>query len=68
MADQEIADRPGKLFSAQDSIRDAGAISPAEFGDELAEFAVVLVLFQVRVRLGVIGLQAKQFIGHCLPV
>jgi hypothetical protein len=54
------------MFLVHDNNREARVIAPADFRDEVAEFAVVLVLFQARVCLGIIRLQAHQFIARFL--
>lgn len=63
---QNLDDRSGRIFLVHDSGREAGVITPADFRDEVAEFAVVFVLFQARVCLGIIRLQADQFIARFL--
>jgi hypothetical protein len=52
------------MFLVHDSDRKARVIAPAGLRDEVTEFAVVLVLFQARVCLSVIRLQARQFIAR----
>jgi hypothetical protein len=54
------------MFPIHDRGRDARVIAPTDFRDEVAEFAVVFVLFQARVSLGIIRLQAYQFIARFL--
>src|SRR5271166_2540926 len=46
--------------------RDAFGVAVAKFRDETTKLAFVMVLFQSRVSLGIIRLQAQEFIG-CFP-
>ena len=43
---QKLDDRSGRIFLVHDSGREAGVIAPGDLRDEVAEFAVVFVLFQ----------------------
>src|SRR5579859_4576735 len=61
-----LEDRSGRVFLVHDCGREASVITPADFRDEVAEFAVVFVLFQARICLGIIRLQAHQFIARFL--
>ena len=54
------------MLLVHDSDREARLIARADFRDEVAEFAVVFVLFQAGVCLGIIRLQAHQFIARFL--
>ena len=63
---QNLDDRSGRIFLVHDSDRDTRVIAPADFRDEVAEFTVVYVLFQARVCLGIVRLQADQFITRSL--
>ena len=63
---QKLGDHSGGMFPVHDSDRKAHLIAPADFRDEVAEFASVFVPFQARVGLGIIRLQAHQFIARFL--
>jgi hypothetical protein len=63
---QKLDDRSGRIILFHDSGREAGVIAPADFRNEVAELAVVFVLFEARVCLGIIRLQADQFIARFL--
>jgi hypothetical protein len=68
LAGEKPGDHSGGMLLVHDSDRKARLSAAGDFRDEAAEFTVVSMLFEARVCVGIIRLQANQFIGRFLSL